>query len=134
MPKCKTGKARRTCPKENHVIICSECCASIRNSDCADRVYYISTREYEIRDNFLATLAKDYFIMEVNPELEDAVDTALKQLEKELTYQAMGSLKKLLEIYPKSYEVHYGIGTVHAVQGRHEKAIEWFDRALTIYP
>lgn len=72
--------------------------------------------------------------MEVNPELEDAVDTALKQLEKELTYQAMGSLKKLLEIYPKSYEVHYGIGTVHAVQGRHEKAIEWFDRALTIYP
>ena len=133
-PKCKTGKARRICPKENHAEICSECCASIRDADCGDCVYYASTQKYEDRHSVTAVLPEGHFLLDINPEVEQAVDAALIQLEKGLTHQSLSSLIKLLELYPQSYEVNYGIGTVHAVKGQPEKAIQWFDKAIAIYP
>ena len=133
-PKCKTGKARRICPKESHAEICSECCASIRDADCGDCVYYASTQKYDDQRSIPAVLPEGHFLMEINPEVEQAVDAALIQLEKGLTHQALSSLTNLLETYPQSYEVNYGIGTVHAVKGQPEKAIQWFDKAIAIYP
>lgn len=133
-PKCKTGKARRVCPKENDIEICSECCASIRDADCGDCVHYASAQKYEDQRNATFVLPEGHFLLEINPEVQDAVNVALGNLEKGLTQKAMVSLTSLLELHPRNHDVCFGIGTYHAVKAQHQKAIEWFEKAIGIYP
>ncbi len=131
-PKCGIGKARRNCPREGNVQICSECCASIRDSDCGDCIHYASVLQYENRRT--STLPEGHFIMEINPEVQSAVNTALEFLQKGLTQKAMTLLTGLLDNHPRNHDVTFGIGVVHAFQEKHEKAIAWFDKAIAIYP
>ncbi len=72
--------------------------------------------------------------MEINPEVQDAVNTALEFLQQGLTYKAMTLLNGLLADHPHNQDVAFGIGSVHAVKGEYEKAIQWFDKAIAIYP
>ncbi len=72
--------------------------------------------------------------MEINPEVQDAVNNALELLQKGLTQKAMTLLTALLDEHPRNYDVAFGIGVMHAFQGKYEKSIVWFDKAIAIYP
>lgn len=134
-PECGTGKARRVCWRRNHAEICSACCASIRDDECGECVHYASTLQYEeSRRLSAAGLSGDDFLMEVNPEVEEAVNAALKTAQGGGFRSAMETLTDLLRDHPLHHDVPFGIGVVHAMGGRHEDAILWFDRAIKIYP
>jgi tetratricopeptide (TPR) repeat protein len=79
-------------------------------------------------------LADGHFLIELNPELEKSVDNALVQLQRGNTQKAMTALTGLLHDHPHSHLVAFGIGCVHAAQGKHEESIQWFDKAIAIYP
>ena len=72
--------------------------------------------------------------MEINPEVQAAVNAALEILQQGRTQKAMICLTELLVGHPHNHDVAFGIGAVHAVKGEHEKAIQWFDKAIGIYP
>ncbi len=133
-PKCGTGKARRICPREGNTEICSECCASIRDEDCGDCVYYAPARSYEKSRVISSGLPDGHFLIEINPELEKSVNKALDQAQRGNTQNAMTALTGLLHDHPCSHMVAFGIGCVHAAQGKHEESIQWFDKAIAIYP
>ena len=77
-PKCGIGKARRHCAREGNAEICSECCASIRDEDCGGCVHYAAARQYEDKRQLSTTLADGHFMMEVNDEVQETVNTALE--------------------------------------------------------
>ena len=43
---CSKNKAQRQCMLKNNIIICSSCCASMRNENCQDCSYYASAKNY----------------------------------------------------------------------------------------
>jgi tetratricopeptide (TPR) repeat protein len=133
-PKCGTGKARRRCAREGHAEICSECCASIRDADCGDCTHYAAARQYEDRSHVSARSSDGHFMMEISPEVQDAVNTALEIAQRGKTQMAMSTLTGLLHDHPLNHDVAFGIGVVHAIQGEHEESIQWFDKAIAIYP
>jgi tetratricopeptide (TPR) repeat protein len=72
--------------------------------------------------------------VELNPLVTAAVNNALEVAERGDTKKAMAALTDLLIEHPRSHDVAFGIGCIHASCGGHEKAIEWFDKAIAIYP
>ena len=134
-PQCGTGKARRTCPREGNAEICSQCCASLRSIECGDCVHYESTWNYEARRAVSSGVPPEgEFFIEINPEVTAAVNDTLAQAERGHSEKAMATLTGLLRDHPRNHEVAFGIGVVHAFHGEHRKAIEWFDKAIAIYP
>ena len=114
--------------------ICSECCASIRDEECGDCVYYAPARNYEKSRVISSGLPDGHFLIEINPELEKSVNKALDQAQRGNIQKAMTALTGLLHDHPRSHLVAFGIGCVHAIQGKHEESIKWFDKAIAIYP
>lgn len=72
--------------------------------------------------------------MELNDEVRETVSTALEMAQRGQSRKALAILSGLLPDHPQHHDVPYGIGVVHAIQGEHEEAIQWFDRAIAIYP
>jgi tetratricopeptide (TPR) repeat protein len=99
-PKCGTGKARRHCAREGNAEICSECCASIRDADCGDCVHYAAVLRYENNRHVSGSLPEGHFMVEINPGVQKAVNTALEIAQGGKTHKAMA-------IYPYSLESHY---------------------------
>jgi tetratricopeptide (TPR) repeat protein len=133
-PKCGTGKARRTCPREGNAEICSECCATIRDAECGDCVHYAPAQKHEKSRAISSGLPDGHFIIELNPELEKSVNDALDQAQRGNTQKAMTTLTGLLHDHPRSHVVAFGVGGVHALQREYEESIKWFDKAIAIYP
>jgi tetratricopeptide (TPR) repeat protein len=79
-------------------------------------------------------LPDGHFLIEINPELEKSVNSALEQAQRGNTQKAMTTLTGLLHEHPRSHEVTFGIGCVYAAQGKHRESIKWFDEAIAIYP
>ena len=114
--------------------ICSECCASIRDEECGDCVYYAPARAYEKSRVVSSGLPDGHFLIEISPELEKSVNMALDQAQRGQTQKAMTALTGLLHDHPHSHLVAFGIGCVHAAQGKLKESIQWFDKAIAIYP
>ncbi len=134
-PECGTGKARRLCRRRDGAEICSACCASIRDAECEGCVHYAPTQQYE--ENRVASAAglpAGYFMMEVSPEVQEAVNGALETAQRGGFESAMDTLTALLHDHPRHHDVPYGIGLVHALKREYKESIAWFDRAIGIYP
>ena len=74
------------------------------------------------------------FLIEISPKAEEAVDDALALAQRGKTKKAWEILTRLLREYPRNHHVYFGMGTVHVVQGDLPEAIEWFDKAIAIFP
>lgn len=133
-PKCGIGKSRRHCARQGNTEICSECCASIRDAECGECVHYASVREYESSRRVSSKLPDGHFIVEINPAVQDAVNTALERAQRGDIQRAMATLTGLLREHPCNHDVCYGLGTLYAIQGESQEAIRWFDKAIAIYP
>ncbi|MEO8617114.1 MAG: hypothetical protein ABI600_18395 [Luteolibacter sp.] len=69
-------KARRLCARHRNVEICSKCCAETRDADCGNCVHYPAVRGYEIRRSEPCKLPDGPFLIEIRPEIEEAVNRA----------------------------------------------------------
>jgi tetratricopeptide (TPR) repeat protein len=129
---CVKKKARRKCIIQQDKLICSSCCAELRNPDCEDCQYFRAAMQY--RNSKAQKVPKKQFIIEVNEEVENAVDNALAFVERGDISKGQEILKKLQKQYPKNHVVNYGIGVVNAFKGQYDDAIKYFTRATDIFP
>jgi tetratricopeptide (TPR) repeat protein len=129
---CNTRKGRRRCKKHGDKEICPTCCAETRDKDCTGCRHYENAVQYE--SSKISKPKKRDFIIEINEEVEKAVDDALVRAEQGDIAGAERMLEDMQADYPSNYMVIYGIGVIHALRGDHDKAIDCFDRATRIFP
>ena len=136
-PLCNEQKAQRHCLRHDNAVICSVCCAKMRNETCAGCSYYSAAKQYHAgrSQRITRTTPPDgHFIIELNPEVEQAVNSALELCERGKTDAAWVQVNRLLREHPVNHMVIYAMGVLHAVKGEHKEAVTWFDKAITIYP
>lgn len=123
--------------RQNNAIICSVCCAKIRNETCVGCSYYTAARQYHADRSpriLHVTPPEGHFIIKLDPELEKAVDSVLDLCDQGNTDAAWAQVTRLLGEHPGNHMVHYAMGVLHAVKGENEECIEWFDKAIATYP
>jgi tetratricopeptide (TPR) repeat protein len=104
----------------------------LRNSECEKCLYFIEAKQYQ-RSN--APVKKEkHFMIELNEEVEEAVDKAMILADKGRIEKARIILSDLIIQHPKNHMVLYGMGVVNALMGQHEEAIGWFSKATDAYP
>jgi tetratricopeptide (TPR) repeat protein len=129
---CAKNRARRKCSAYGDKLICPACCAELRNSECENCLYFIEAKQHQ-RSN--APVKKEkHFMIELNEEVEEAVDKAMILAEKGKIEKARIILSDLIIQHPKNHMVLYGMGVVNALKGQHEDAIGWFSKATDVYP
>ena len=109
----------------------------MRNETCAGCSYYSAAQQYHAdrSPRTSHTTPRDgHFIIELNPEVEKAVDAAMELCERGKTDAARAQVTQLLREHPDNHLVCYAMGVLHAVKAEHKDAIKWFDKALSIYP
>jgi tetratricopeptide (TPR) repeat protein len=132
-PECGKGKARRLCHRKGHVEICSTCCATMRDKSCGDCVFYVETRVRELAKHS-RPLPGGHFFAEVSDEIDEAVNAGLARAQRGEGVAVIRELEAMLVDHPRSHNLLFGIGTAHASLGRQRESIEWFERAIGIYP
>lgn len=123
--------------RQNNDVICSVCCAKMRNETCAGCSYHSAAQQYHADRSHrkaLATVPHDQFIVELNPQVEQAVESALELCERGKISAAWTQVTRLLREHPQNHSVCFAMGVLHAVRGEHKDAISWFDKAISIYP
>jgi tetratricopeptide (TPR) repeat protein len=106
----------------------------MRTEACTGCSYYTAAQQYRATRSPSATLPDGHFIVELNPEVEEAVNTAMELAERGKTNEAWTVLTKLLGEHPDNHLVCYGMGTLHAISGDFKESIKWFDKALSTFP
>ena len=134
---CQKTKGKRICRVRGDAVVCSPCCASVRNQDCKDCQHYIFAQKYETskyRPSEDSHSEPRHFLAEINEEVEESVNVALRYIESGRFQKGEKILQNLMEIHPHNHLVHYAMGTLYAVQGQHDKAIAYFDNDTDIFP
>jgi tetratricopeptide (TPR) repeat protein len=109
----------------------------MRNEICVGCSYYSAAQQYHADRNQRithATLPDGHFLIELNPELEKAVDSAMELCERGKMDAAWAQVTQLLREHPENHMVCYAMGVLHAVKGEYEESIKWFDKAISTYP
>lgn len=139
-PICSAEKGRRVCKIRQQSSICSRCCAQIRNPDCSGCPHY-SEAEAFAREKTSAVASEKsrtsdtpHFTIRMDPKVDEAVFQALDLAERGNFARAQELLVGLRDRHPDLHIVHFGIGTVLALQNAYEQAIIHFDRCLAIFP
>jgi tetratricopeptide (TPR) repeat protein len=133
-PLCESRKAQRHCKRQNSAQICSPCCAEIRNETCAGCSHYAAAQQYQATRSPSTRRSDGHLILEIGPQVEAAVDSAMELAERGKTSEARTALTRLLSEHPDDHNVCYGIGTLHAISGELNESINWFDKAIAIFP
>ncbi len=131
-PLCQTGKARRTCPLKNEMMICSSCCAEIRDPTCGECPHYEEALRYALQRE--TRLQTKHFITELDPEVQEEVDHALGMAEQGKIKKSFKAMERLAEKNPGNHNACYGMGTLWALKGNDAEAIPWFEKAISIFP
>lgn len=136
-PLCGERKAQRRCLRQNNAVICSVCCATMRNEICTDCSYKTAAQQHHAgRSQQIThqTPPDGHFVIELNPEIEKAVNSAIKLCERGKTDAAWAQVSRLLQDHSENHMVCYAMGMLHALKGEHKDATKWFDKAVLIYP
>lgn len=128
---CNDKRSKRKCSITEGQLICPTCCADLRNEACEGCRYYQAAARYEASKT--GAKAKN-FLMEINEEVDDAVDGALALVDQGNFTAARRILRDLEKQHPRSHMVMYGLGTASAFEGNFDKGIEYFKKAVEIYP
>ncbi|MEW6097143.1 MAG: tetratricopeptide repeat protein [bacterium] len=133
---CSQRKGKRRCKLRNNEIICSLCCVEYRDAKCVGCLYYETAKQYALSKvkQPKPKLEPKHFIAEIRPEVEKKVNHALALVEKGAVEEGEKIIYELQKNYPGNYTIYYGLGVVHALKKQYDKAIEYFDRAIDIFP
>jgi len=120
------------CDLKAEVLICSRCCAAIRNPGCGGCIHFVQAEKYA--DKKLKVGCAKRFIARIDPEVNQAVEDALVLSEKRKIAEAEELIKDLLKKHPDIYYVQYAMGTVQALKGNYADSIIYFDKCIEIFP
>jgi tetratricopeptide (TPR) repeat protein len=70
----------------------------------------------------------------IDPELDKAVDNALRLAEKGNLAKGEALLTGLKEKNPNVYKVQYGMGTLHAMKGNYAESVFFLNKSLETFP
>ncbi|MEW6173682.1 MAG: tetratricopeptide repeat protein [Bacillota bacterium] len=129
---CSKAKGRRTCRVRQHAVICSQCCASIRNQDCEGCTYYTFAQQYQSAK--YSQSESKHFIIEINEEVEQSVDHALELLNNKAFKEGKRIIHELLNKHPRNHWVQFAMGVYYVFKEEYQQAIEYFDKAIEIFP
>ena len=129
---CSKVKGKRICQLHAGAFICPRCCAQIRHAECEGCSYYAQAEDYALKKTPRST--RQPFIMRIDPKVDEEVDHALERIERGNWLAGESSLGKLLKQYPDLHTVQFAMGVLRAKQKRYSEAIEYFDRAIAIFP
>lgn len=129
---CAAHKAKRVCLLPAYEVICSRCCATIRNSDCQGCSYYATAEQY--RMSRVKNPAEKHFVAEINEKVEEAVNGALELVEQGQVEKGKMMILDLMKEHPGNHTVHFGLGVVYAKQEQYDEAIACFEKATDIFP
>lgn len=130
-PICTKVKGKRGCLKKDNHLVCSKCCAEIRDQDCENCSYYKEAQQFNIEK---AKKSPQHFVARIDPDVDDKINQALEQLERGNTARCEQMLNALYEENSDLYTMHFALGTLYGVKGDYARAIESFDKSLEIYP
>lgn len=132
-PICEKTKGKRDCLLKKGDLICPRCCAQVRAQETCTLCPHFQKAEEEkiaklIKNGTLNTL------IEIDPEIETAIEKALIQIESGKYSQAESTLVSLLERHPDHHMVQFGMGCLHAFQDQHHDSIPYFQKSVEIFP
>ena len=128
---CTKVKGKRGCLINDMTLICSRCCAEIRNSECEGCSYYKDSQKYAIEK---AKKSPEHFIARIAPDIDDEIDRALIMVEAGKVDQGEKIIRSLMEDNADLYSVHYAMGTIHGFKAQFDEAMKCFDKSIEIFP
>lgn len=129
---CNKVKGKRGCKIHNSQLICPRCCGENRGGRCEVCQYYQAGIQYQAAKK--KAQAQSEFVIELNEEIDEAVDRAMEAVEKRKFSKAQKILDGLIQEHPRYHMVLYGMGVLFAMQGQYEKAIEYLKNAVEVFP
>ena len=129
---CKKSRGKRVCRLNNNELICPRCCALIRDQGCEGCSYYKFSEKYQATKHLKS--GDKHFIIELNEEVEKSVDDALQLIEKGSFEKGEAMITELMKDHPHNHLVQYAKGVLYAFKEQYDEAIEYFDRAIIIFP
>lgn len=126
---CGTGKAARSCPRVA-ALLCGRCCAQRRDDECGDcRFHRDAARYHASRHRTMTRTGKTS-----DRRVQENVEAFLALAEARRFDAAWEQARPLQAQYPDDPFVLFGIGTLYAMQDRHEEAVSLLQRATEIAP
>jgi tetratricopeptide (TPR) repeat protein len=95
--------------------------------------YYEASVRYHSEKSEKLTKEKP-FIALINPEIDEECDRILSMGESGHLLTGEKQMRDLYKKYPDYHTVLYGMGVCHALQDKFEEAIQFFRRAVAIFP
>jgi tetratricopeptide (TPR) repeat protein len=130
---CGIEKAKRTCKIKDALQICSVCCAKLRSDGCGNCTYHEASVRYHSEKSEKPTKEKP-FIALMNPEIDEECDRILSLVDSGHLARGERQMKELYQKYPDYHAVLYGLGVCYALQDKFEEAVDFFKRAVAIFP
>lgn len=127
---CGIEKAKRTCKIKDALQICPVCCAKLRYDQCAGCAYYAASVRYQTEKPH----RERHFITPIDPEIDEECDRILSAVESGHLSHVEKQMRELYKKYPDYHTVLYGMGVCHVLQDKTEEGIEFFKRAVHIFP
>ena len=72
--------------------------------------------------------------MEIDPEVEDDVERAFDLIQQGKLKIGEAIIAELNKKHPENHMVCYAMGVVHGLKSEHDEAIEYLDKAVSIFP
>jgi tetratricopeptide (TPR) repeat protein len=133
-PLCGNGKAKRLCMLRNNEAICSLCCVELRGDPCDGCSHYTEAMRYRAERKTTDEPPEGHFTILIDPELEDAVESALSVAEQGNLDEALSTLQQLEQNNRPDYNVCFGLGTVYGLKGNPNEAVRWLKKSIQIFP
>lgn len=129
---CNKVKGKRGCKIHDGQLICSRCCGENRGERCEGCQYYQAGIQYQAAKQ--STQGRKAFFIELNEEIDEAVDRAMEAVERGKFSKAQKILNGLIQEHPRNHMVLYGMGVLFAMQGQYDKAIDYLKNAVEVFP
>lgn len=127
---CSKGKARRKCKRHNDEMVCSLCCAEIRDTTCEGCQHFDKAKQYEAEKS----RKNRSFIIEIDEELENEIDNALALMERGKHGEGGALLENLLVSHSDYYLLNYAMGVAYGLKDDIDQAIYYFEKAIDAFP
>ena len=115
------------------MLICPVCCSKLRSDECMGCTYYEASARYH-SEKFERPAKEKPFVAPIYPEIDEECDRILALVESGDLFTAERQIRDLLRKHPNYHTVLYGMGVCYALQDKFEEAIEFFKRAVDIFP
>lgn len=130
---CGQNKAKRLCKIKDQIRICPLCCSKLRSDGCGDCTYYDASVKYHSEKSEKPMKEKP-FITQIIPEIDEECDRILSMVESSHLSQGENQMRELYRKHPNYHMVLYGMGVCYALKDKLEDAIEFFKKAVAIFP